>query len=361
MAQDFVHQQWDSRNSKNEEGYGVNEAYLRLAGITKSFKTGAGRKTVVRDLTLDVHEGEFITVLGPSGCGKTTVLSILAGLLAPDCGSVLVNGRDITAQPPEKRQFGVVFQNYALFPNLTVAENIAYGLHGWVSASERDERVREMLALIDMASLSNTFPSRLSGGQQQRTALARALAPRPMLLLLDEPLSALDARIRASLGEEILRIQRHSGITTIMVTHDQQEALALADRIVLMNEGQIVQYGPPNELYNAPQARFVAEFVGHMNIVTIPGLNNGKETGLRYEDVLVAEPTEASLSCPHTWVGQIRRAVLMGAFYRLEILLNDFSTTLYADVPCDSPETCLTVKSLVAVTLPQTGWRHWEA
>ena len=351
----------DGQKNSPGEPCGDGAAYLRLQGITKTFKTGAVRKTVVHDLNLAVHEGEFVTVLGPSGCGKTTLLGILAGLLPPDCGSLVVNGRDITALPPEKRQFGVVFQNYALFPNFTVAENIAYGLYDWNSALEREQRVQEMLNLIDMAALRNAYPSRLSGGQQQRTALARALAPKPMLLLLDEPLSALDARIRAALGEEILRIQRHSGITTIMVTHDQQEALALADRIVLMNEGQIVQFGTPNELYNAPGARFVAEFVGHMNIVTIPGLNNGRETGLRYEDVLVAEPTEASLSLPHTWVGQIKRAVLMGAFYRLEILLNDFSTTLYADVPCGSSQNCLAIKSLVAVTLPQTGWRHWEA
>ena len=344
----------------SNECHGGDTAYLRLRGITKSFTTGRLRKTVVHNLNLDVREGEFVTVLGPSGCGKTTVLNILAGLLVPDSGSMLVNGRDITALPPENRQFGVVFQNYALFPNLTVAENIAYGLHGWSSAAEREQRVREMLELIGMVALGDEFPARLSGGQQQRTALARALAPRPMLLLLDEPLSALDAQIRAALGEEILRIQRHSGITTIMVTHDQQEALALADRIVLMNEGQIVQFGTPDELYNSPKARFVAEFVGHMNILVIPGLNMGRETGLRYEDVLVAEPTEASLSLPHTWVGQIRRAVLMGAFYRLEILLNDFSTTLYADLPSGSSENCFAVKKLVAVTLPQTSWRHWE-
>ncbi|RMH49108.1 MAG: ATP-binding cassette domain-containing protein [Alphaproteobacteria bacterium] len=239
-------------------------AYLDLRNLEKSF--GANR--VVRDFTLGVEQGEFVSLLGPSGCGKTTVLRMVAGFEQPSAGSIRIDGQDVTALRPNQRNIGMVFQAYALFPNLTVAQNVAFGLRvKGMSRREMRARVEEMLALIGLPDLGGRYPFQLSGGQQQRVALARALAPQPRVLLLDEPLSALDAKIRVALREEIRAIQQRLGITTIFVTHDQEEAMALSDRIVVMSGGAAEQVGTPFEIYNRPATRFVAEFVGTLNIL----------------------------------------------------------------------------------------------
>lgn len=332
-------------------------SYLQLENINKQF----GQTSVLKDISINFQEGEFISLLGPSGCGKTTLLNIIAGIQEADTGTLIHNDADITATPAEKRRFGVVFQNYALFPNLSVAENIAYGLYGakW-NKSAKKQRVEELLRLVGLDGYYSRYPSELSGGQQQRVALARALAPEPALLLLDEPLSALDAQVRAILGQEILRIQRSTKITTIMVTHDQQEALALADRVVLMNQGVIEQTGTPDNLYNTPATQFVAEFIGHMNIVNFPDANDNKPFGIRYEDVAINAPSEIALKKPYTWVGKVEHNSLMGAFRRIKVLLNDFSTYIHADIPNNLFCEDFNEHKLVTVTLAQEYWRKWD-
>jgi iron(III) transport system ATP-binding protein len=237
-------------------------AYLRVANLTKNF----GTFTALKDVSLDVALGEFVCFLGPSGCGKTTLLRIIAGLETQSVGRIEQAGRDISNLPPSQRDFGIVFQSYALFPNLTVEQNIAYGLQ----SVERDKakiraRTAELLNLVGLPEQGPKYPAQLSGGQQQRIALARALAISPGLLLLDEPLSALDAKVRGYLRHEIKRLQRRLGVTTIMVTHDQEEALSMADRVVVMNDGVIEQIGTPTEIYREPASLFVADFIGSMN------------------------------------------------------------------------------------------------
>jgi iron(III) transport system ATP-binding protein len=246
----------------------ANEApYLQIRGVTKAF----GKFIALQDINLDVQEGEFVCLLGPSGCGKTTLLRIVAGLEEPNAGTIVQDGRDITRQPPAQRDFGIVFQSYALFPNLTVAQNVGYGLQNRrMPGTAVQARVRDLLALVGLPQLHDRYPAQLSGGQQQRVALARALALSPGLLLLDEPLSALDARVRANLRGEVAALQRRLGVTTLMVTHDQEEALTMADRIVVMDHGCIVQVGTPADIYNHPATPFVADFVGHMNF--LPGV-----------------------------------------------------------------------------------------
>jgi putative spermidine/putrescine transport system ATP-binding protein len=239
-------------------------AFLDIDHLQKSF----GALRVVKDFTLGIEKGEFVSFLGPSGCGKTTVLRMVAGFETPTSGVIRIDGRDVTNLPANRRKIGMVFQAYALFPNLTVADNIGFGLKvAGEGKAEIARRVSEMLELIGLPQLGSRYPFQLSGGQQQRVALARALAPRPQVLLLDEPLSALDAKIRVSLREEIRRIQRELGITTVFVTHDQEEALSISDRIVVMHQGIADQVGTPFEIYNRPATRFVAEFVGTLNLV----------------------------------------------------------------------------------------------
>lgn len=236
--------------------------HLELTHIHKSF----GSSVAVENFNLTVKQGEFVSFLGPSGCGKTTTLRMVAGFEIPTSGEITLNGNDLTNVPPNKRNVGMVFQSYALFPNMTVAQNVGYGMKiAGKSKSDIDARVKEMLSLIQMEKFSARFPYQLSGGQQQRVALARALAIRPEVLLLDEPLSALDAKIRLELRQEIRRIQQQLGITTIYVTHDQEEALSLSDRIVVMSQGKMEQVGSPFEIYNFPQTQFVANFVGSLN------------------------------------------------------------------------------------------------
>ena len=237
-------------------------AFLDLINIEKSF----GPTRVVKDFNLAVEKGEFVSFLGPSGCGKTTTLRMVAGFEAPSSGSIRIDGRNVTGLKPNQRNIGMVFQSYALFPNLTVDQNVEFGLRvAGTDKAMRRERVREMLAIVGLADFGARYPFQLSGGQQQRVALARALAIQPQVLLLDEPLSALDAKIRISLREEIRAIQRRLGITTIYVTHDQEEALSMSDRVVVMNQGRAEQVGPPFEIYNRPATRFVAQFVGTLS------------------------------------------------------------------------------------------------
>ncbi len=247
---------------------------LSIQSVAKQFRGNA----VLRGIDLDVEPGEFVSLLGPSGCGKTTLLRIVCGIESPDEGRVLLHGRDITHTPAAGRGFGVVFQSYALFPNLTAAQNVAFGLHGQRHQREGQvrERVAEMLSLVGLTEQAGRYPAQLSGGQQQRIALARALAPRPELLLLDEPLSALDAQVRAELRGEMRRLQRQLGITSIMVTHDQEEALSMADRVVLMHQGRIEQQGSPEQLYAQPASRFAAGFVGRMNLLPAVAEGDGQ-------------------------------------------------------------------------------------
>jgi putative spermidine/putrescine transport system ATP-binding protein len=240
-------------------------AFLELTNLEKVF----GTNRVVKDFNLGIEKGEFVSLLGPSGCGKTTVLRMVAGFETPTSGGIRIDGQDVTGQRTNQRAIGMMFQAYALFPNMTVADNVAFGLKvKGVPREERDARVAEMLKLIGLPDKGGSYPFQLSGGQQQRVALARALAPRPRVLLLDEPLSALDAKVRVSLRNEIRDIQRELGITTIFVTHDQEEAMSISDRIVVMNGGIAEQAGAPFEIYNNPRTRFVAGFVGTLNMFT---------------------------------------------------------------------------------------------
>jgi iron(III) transport system ATP-binding protein len=246
----------------NRKSSGV---YLELRGVTKTF----GSFTALRDIGLEVAQGEFVCFLGPSGCGKTTLLRIIAGLEVQSAGTVRQAGRDISRLPPASRDYGIVFQSYALFPNLSVFDNVAYGLvNRRAPRAEIAARVAELLKLVGLPDAGAKYPSQLSGGQQQRIALARALATSPGLLLLDEPLSALDAIVRVHLRHEIRALHQRLGITTIMVTHDQEEALSMADRIVVMNEGAIEQVGSALTIYREPASPFVADFVGKVNVLS---------------------------------------------------------------------------------------------
>lgn len=239
-------------------------AFLEINQVSKYF----GKTTAVKDFNLKVEKGELVSFLGPSGCGKTTTLRMVAGFEVPSEGQIIIDGKDMTFTPPNQRPVGMVFQAYALFPNMTVAGNIGFGLKIAKKPKEEiEKRVKEMLELIHMPGFENRYPHQLSGGQQQRVALARALAMHPEVLLLDEPLSALDAKIRVSLRAEIRAIQQELGITTIYVTHDQEEALSISDRVVVMNNARIEQIGTPFQIYNFPQTEFVAQFVGTLNAV----------------------------------------------------------------------------------------------
>ena len=238
--------------------------YLRLENLCKRF----GETTAVDAIDLSIAQGEFVSLLGPSGCGKTTTLQMIAGFVEPSHGRILLEGRDLTPIPPEKRGLGIVFQSYALFPHMTVTQNIAFGLDmRRVDSGERERRVREALELVHLGPHAKRYPRELSGGQRQRVALARALVIAPPLLLLDEPLSNLDAKLREEMQDELRAIQRKVGTTTLMVTHDQAEALAISDRVVLLNRGGIVRIDTPHAVYEDPQQAFAAHFIGQTNLV----------------------------------------------------------------------------------------------
>src|SRR5438445_2367270 len=239
-------------------------AFLTLDRLTKRY----GDTVAVDRLSLAVEKGEFLALLGPSGCGKTTTLQMIAGFVEPSAGAITLEGRDLLAIKPSRRGLGIVFQSYALFPHMTVAENVAFGLEmQGVAAAERTRRVAETLELVGLAAFAARFPRQLSGGQQQRVALARALVIRPQILLLDEPLSNLDAKLREEMQIELRQVPRSVGTTTILVTHDQAEAMALSDRIVVMNHGRAEQVAPPHEAYERPATAFVASFLGRINRV----------------------------------------------------------------------------------------------
>ncbi len=242
----------------------MEEVLLSLRHISKSF----GEGDVLSDVSLDVHRGEFVTLLGASGCGKTTTLRIVSGLETPDTGEVILNGQDMTALPPEKRPVNTVFQSYALFPHMTVEKNVAYGLKvRGMDKKAQAMRVAEMLELVQMGEYAKRMPAQLSGGQRQRIAIARALAPQPQLLLLDEPLGALDLQLRRQMQLELKRLQKKLGITFIYITHDQEEAINMSDRIAVMRGGRFEQLGTPEEIYDRPATRYVAQFIGRSTIL----------------------------------------------------------------------------------------------
>ncbi|ATG15290.1 MULTISPECIES: ABC transporter ATP-binding protein [Providencia] len=267
-------------------------SYVIAENLTKSF----GQNQVFSDIQFTIEKGEFITLLGPSGCGKSTLLRCIAGLEQPDSGELYINRQNITHQPAQQRGVGMVFQSYALFPNMTVAENIAFGLKmRKVSATERNKAVCEVIDMVELQGKENQYPHQLSGGQRQRVALARALVMKPQILLLDEPLSALDARIRKHLRQQIREIQRELGLTTIFVTHDQDEAMIMSDRIFLMNKGAIIQSDTAENIYTQPATEFVARFMGHYNLVDAEkangmlGVNLQGTLAIRPESIYVRE------------------------------------------------------------------------
>lgn len=299
---------------------------VELIDVSKSF----GDFTALTPSSLHVQEGEFLCLLGPSGCGKTTLLRAIAGLESVSTGRIYFNGKDVTTLSAAQREFGMVFQSYALFPHLTIAQNIAYGIK--TKRPLKLARVRELLEIIGLTDHANKYPDQLSGGQQQRVALARALANRPSLLLLDEPLSALDANVRTHLRAELKSLQRQLGLTIIMVTHDQEEALSLADRIVVMNHGRIEQIDSPIEIYQHPINPFVASFVGQGTFLTQDFEIQQKTSGyiphspilsfIRPEYVeLISQANAASMPSPqtHRFLGTLEHLELLGAFYRLKI------------------------------------------
>ena len=332
-------------------------AFLELEHITKYF----GQSTAVMDISLSVEQGEFLTLLGPSGCGKTTILRMVAGFEIPSAGNILLDGEDITNRSASKRPMGMVFQSYALFPHMTAEQNVAFGLT--IKHTPKDviaRRCAELLELVGLGDKGHSFPHQLSGGQQQRIALARALAVEPKVLLLDEPLSALDAKVRVSLRNEIRRIQQQLKMTAIYVTHDQEEALAISDRIAVMAKGQIEQLDLPEEIYNNPRTVFAASFVGTSNhfrgvlesaseglcqvenqtlhVLPVQNLHDGDRV------LVMVRPEEVSIQSANDGAdnsangvgnhiaGVIELRTFLGPFTRFHVRVNE-STTLTADVP----------------------------
>jgi iron(III) transport system ATP-binding protein len=343
----------------------MSTTYLQIESVSKRFD-----HTLALDgVSLEILEGEFVFLLGPSGCGKTTLLRIIAGLEEATAGRIIQAGQDVTHLPPSKRNFGIVFQSYALFPNLTVYQNIAYGLENRREPRPKiDARVNELLALVGLEGYARRYPAQLSGGQQQRVALARALAVSPGLLLLDEPLSALDARVRANLRIEIARLQRQLGVTTVMVSHDQEEALTMADRVVVIEQGRIVQVGAPEEIYHQPATPFVADFVGLMNFLPAVVANGDRRQvqvggqplrlereieqpagqpvtlAIRPEKVEVARSGQAG----NVLRTRVHEVEFIGPFYRLHLRLGA-ETRMIAYMP---PESARSVAIRAGIDLP---------
>ena len=345
--------------------------FLELRRIAKSF----GAFTALRDIDLGIRKGEFVCFLGPSGCGKTTLLRIIAGLEVQTSGEVWQCGRDgglrdVSRLPPAQRDYGIVFQSYALFPNLCVADNVAYGLvNRKRPRAEIAQRVGELLKLVGLPGSEQKYPGQLSGGQQQRIALARALATSPGLLLLDEPLSALDALERVRLRQEIRALQQKVGVTTIMVTHDQEEALSVADRIVVMNHGVIEQVGTPMDIYREPASPFVADFVGKVNVLparvaagelrvgtlSIPCEGGDREARvyLRPEDVLARPIADGD---PHVFDAQIEKIEFLGSYCHVKVAspaLDTHRLTVYLSLNFLSEQSLSVGSALKLKLLPE--------
>jgi putative spermidine/putrescine transport system ATP-binding protein len=336
-----------------------NSAYVQLVNLSKQF----GKVRALAGLNVDIAEGELVALLGPSGCGKTTALRALAGLQDLDAGQIIVDGKDITFMAPNKRNMGMVFQAYSLFPHMTARENVEYGLrmkaHRTASA-ERSKRSGELLELVGLSTHANHYPHQMSGGQQQRVALARALAIQPKVLLLDEPLSALDAKVRTQLREEIRRIQLEVGTTTVFVTHDQEEALGVADRVGVMKQGILEQIATPSELYERPQSAFVAEFVGLTNPISATvSAGNAEVLGVRVpvvkgsiesgKGLALIRPEWFHVEASSSANGKIFAVSFLGSTCRLTIDLSD-GTRIRAQVP-SSGASNLGIGASVNVTL----------
>jgi iron(III) transport system ATP-binding protein len=318
--------------------------YLTLDKITKSFppRGGAGEVTAVKEASLQIQQGELVTLLGPSGCGKTTTLRMIAGFEFPTSGKIWLDGLEINTLPPNLRNMSMVFQSYAIFPHLNIFENVAYGLNVQrLSRTEIDRRVNKVMALVELSGYEQRAPNQLSGGQQQRVALARALVMEPKVLLMDEPLSNLDAKLRESMRTEIRRIQRSLGITSVYVTHDQIEAMTLSDRVVVMNQGLIEQVGTPLEVYRYPNSRFVADFIGRANFieatvtssragelvvqtlghsVLLPNVHEVYSTGTRL--TLIARPEMIAIHPDGAFQGTVRQASYLGNMVDYDVEIN---------------------------------------
>ncbi|WP_312241025.1 ABC transporter ATP-binding protein [Pantoea sp.] len=294
-------------------------AYLEVKQLYKSY----GATQIFQQIDFSAQEGEFVTLLGPSGCGKSTLLRCLAGLTSPDSGQIMLRGENIVPLSPQKRAIGMVFQSYALFPNMTVEKNVAFGLKMQkLPAQQIRERVEEALALVELTDFARRYPQQLSGGQSQRVALARSLVTRPRLLLLDEPLSALDARIRRHLRDQIRRIQQELKLTTLFVTHDQEEALTLSDRIVLMNRGRIVQNGDAEALYTQPADLFAAGFIGNYNLLSAEQAT--RLTGQPFQSQVAIRPESIRLCAPEAGIpARILSHSLLGNVIRYRMLAQD--------------------------------------
>ena len=306
-------------------------AFLKVRNLKKSY----GDKLIFENIDFEGKKGEFITLLGPSGCGKSTLLRCIAGLSSVDSGKIILNDKDITKLAPQKRNIGMVFQNYALFPNLTVFENVAFGLKiKKMDKKELKKRVEKMLKLVELEKFVKSYPHNLSGGQAQRVALARSLVMKPDLLLLDEPLSALDAKIRKHLRVQIKTIQKELDLTTIFVTHDQEEALELSDKIILMNEGKIMQNAKANELYLNPNNHFVASFIGNYNILSMKDLNKlglkhdfKKDIALRPEVIVLSDDEELRARIVQkSLLGNVIRFVVEAKEVKMNVDILNFST-----------------------------------
>lgn len=326
-----------------DDGAGSNE--IEINGLSKMFGLGAAAFQALDAIDLSIRQNEFFTLLGPSGCGKTTLLRIIAGFEQPTTGALRINGQDMAGSGPNARPVNTVFQNYALFPHMTVAQNIGFGLKMLGrSRTEIDATTADMLRLVRMEALAGRRPAEISGGQQQRVALARALAPRPRVLLLDEPLSALDSKLRKGMQTELKRLQGKTGITFVFVTHDQEEALTMSDRIAVMSEGRILQIGTPHEIYHAPRRRFVADFIGDTNFleadlldsrdgqarVRLPGgtvhdarLPAGARPAVGARVTVVVRPEQVQMVSPESagLCGTVERAVFFGTDTHVHLLL----------------------------------------
>ncbi|MFG0415447.1 ABC transporter ATP-binding protein [Pseudomonas sp. zjy_8] len=327
---------------------------MSFVSVQKLQKSYAGSPVFER-IDCHIERGEFVTLLGPSGCGKSTLLRCIAGLTSVDSGQILLDGQDIVPLSPQKRGIGMVFQSYALFPNMTVEQNVAFGLRMQkVKADESQLRVREVLELVELGKFAGRYPHQLSGGQCQRVALARSLVTRPRLLLLDEPLSALDARIRKHLREQIRAIQRELGLTTIFVTHDQEEALTMSDRIFLMNQGRIVQSGDAETLYTAPVDLFAAGFIGNYNLLDADSASRllqrpvASRLAIRPESITLGEHGERD--------AEVRSHSLLGNVIRYRVRVRDVE--LVVDVLNRSPADLHADGKRVSVSIDPTALRE---